>query len=276
MGNGDGIMGSNAGSSNNLARVSGSGSVWSNAAFLRVGLNGTGNRLVIEAGGLAQCDAGTVGDFGSASNNEALVTGPGSLWTNSSSLTIGSQARGNRLVVSNGAAVKSGTGGVGSFSNQVVVTGIGSVWSNQTFLFVGGASNRVEVSDGGWLACNDGSIGPGFGANSNTVVLTGSGSGWNNLAGLIVGQGGNGNVLIASNGATVLSSNATIGVNGSTANNNLALITGRGHVCGATGMISWWAASASATDCRWTTARRFCRATCLSGSTASRPTIVSP
>jgi T5SS/PEP-CTERM-associated repeat protein len=99
-------------------------------------------------------------------------------------------------------------------------------------LSVGGSSagNRAEVSEGGRLACTDGSIGVSFGANSNTVLLTGSGSRWNNAGNLIVGNGGNGNVLLASNGATVLSSNATIGVNGSTANNNLAIITGAGTI----------------------------------------------
>jgi T5SS/PEP-CTERM-associated repeat protein len=236
MGNNGGIVGNNAGASNNLARVTGSGSVWSNAFNVRVGFLGTGNRLLIEAGGSVHCDAGTVGDFGSASNNEALVTGPGSLWTNRSFLTLGNQAVRNRLVVSNGATVWSGTGLIGGVSaasnNQAVVTGAGSVWSNQTFLFLGGSSpgNRADVSDGGWLASNDGSVGQAFTANNNSVVLSGGGSGWNNLGGLTVGHGGNGNVLIASNGATVLSSNATIGALGSTANNNLALITGTGSL----------------------------------------------
>jgi len=228
-----GYLGRQPGSSNNFTLVTGSGSVWSNQFDMYVGFNERSNRLVIEAGGLAHCDNGYVGDFGSASNNEALVTGPGSLWTNRSFLTIGSQAGRNRLVVSNGATVWSGTGSVGgssAVSNQVIVTGAGSVWSNETFLYLGAGSvgSRVDVSEGGWLACNDGYIGSGFGANSNTVTLTGGGSGWNNLGGLVVGEAGNGNVLIASNGATVLSSNATIGVNGSTANNNLAVITGAG------------------------------------------------
>jgi T5SS/PEP-CTERM-associated repeat protein len=221
-----GYLGRQAGS--NFALVTGNGSVWSNQFDMYVGFNEHSNRLVIEAGGVVSCDSGYVGGFSSASNNEVLVTGPASRWTNRSSLTIGGQARGNRLVVGNGALVWSGMGTVGNVSNQVIVTGADSMWSNQGSLFVGGGSNRVDVSNGGWLACNDGYVGSGFGANSNTVVLTGSGSGWNNLGGLIVGEAGNGNVLLASNGATVLSSNATIGVNGSTANNNSVLLTGAG------------------------------------------------
>jgi len=226
--NRDARLGVNVSSSNNLALVTGVGSVWSNGIGLRVGNIAPGNRLVIEAGGLVIDDTGTVGDFNSASNNEALVTGPGSLWTNHSFLTIGNQIGRNQLIVSNGATVWSGTGSVGSSSNQVVVTGVGSVWSNQTFLLVGGAGDRVDVSDGGWLECNDGYVGQGFSANSNTVALSGVGSGWNNLAGLVVGDGGSGNALIASNGATVLSSNATIGASTSLGNNNFALLTGAG------------------------------------------------
>src|SRR6185436_14169326 len=78
--------------------------------------------------------------------------------------------------------------------------------------------------------CNDGYVGSGFTANSNTVVLTDGGSGWNNLGNFFVGDGGSGNVMIASNGATVLSSNAFIGASTSLGNNNFALLTGAGTV----------------------------------------------
>jgi len=226
-----GTVGNTASANNNLALVTGGGSVWSNALNLFVGFSGPDNRLVIESGGLVHCDTGYVGDFSGASNSEALVTGPGSLWANRSILTIGSQSGFNRLVVSNGATVWSGTGVMGGSvsNNRVVVTGAGSLWSNQTLLYLGGGSagNRADVNDGGWLACNDGTIGSGFSAHNNTVVLTGSGSGWNNLAGLIVGDGGSGNVLMAINGATVLSSNATIGASTSLGN-NYVLLSGAG------------------------------------------------
>jgi T5SS/PEP-CTERM-associated repeat protein len=231
--NQNGDVGGNATASNNLALVTGSGSVWSNASNLRVGALSPGNRLVIESGGLVRSAGGTVGQSGSASNNSVLVTGPGSVWTNDGGLLLGSQIGFNRLVVSNGAAVRSASGGMGSLaaavSNQVVVTGAGSLWNNQTTLFVGGNSvgNRADVNDGGWLVCSDGSVGLGFSGNSNTVVLSGA-SGWDNLGTLKVGDGGSGNMLIASNGATVLSSNAFIGANTSLGNNNLAVITGAG------------------------------------------------
>lgn len=47
-----GNLGQTAASSNNTARVTGSGSVWSNAAILFVGNLAPGNRLEIQDGGL--------------------------------------------------------------------------------------------------------------------------------------------------------------------------------------------------------------------------------
>jgi T5SS/PEP-CTERM-associated repeat protein len=129
-------LGVDASSSNNFALVSGSGSVWSNATSLSVGNIAPGNRLVIEAGGRVDSDTGLVGDFNSASNNEAFVTGPSSLWINRSGLTIGSQIGRNRLVVSNGAAVWSGQGLIASLSNQVIIAGSGSSGATRRFCFL--------------------------------------------------------------------------------------------------------------------------------------------
>jgi T5SS/PEP-CTERM-associated repeat protein len=56
-----GVLGRDTRSSNNLVRVTGSGSVWSNSADLFVGNLLPGNRLVIEAGGLVSSDEGYVG-----------------------------------------------------------------------------------------------------------------------------------------------------------------------------------------------------------------------
>ena len=226
-------VGVNAGSTGNLVRVTGPGSVWSNSASLGLGNFAPRNRLVIDDGGLVYSGSGVVGGFGSASNNEALVTGPGSLWTNNGSLTIGNLIGFNRLVVSNGAAVRSvssAMGGSGAISNRAVVTGPGSVWSNRTTLVLGASSvgNRADVSAGGWLAAGDAWIGSASTGNSNTVVLTDSGSGWNTLGTLYVGDVGSRNLLLASNGATVLSSNAFIGASASLGNSNRAIVTGAG------------------------------------------------
>ena len=183
------ILAQTAASSNNSVLVTGNGSVWSNSVLI-IGSLGPSNRVLVEAGGLMYSDYGTVGSLGAGTNNEVVVTGPGSLWTNRFDLQIGGQRPFNRLIVSNGAAVRSDTAVVGStgasISNQVFITGAGSVWSNQTALYVG-FSNRVEVSDGGWLAGGHGSLVVG-----STVVVRDNGSGWNNRANLIVGENGRG------------------------------------------------------------------------------------
>lgn len=229
-----GYLGQQLGSSNNLARVTGSGSVWSNQFYLTVGGNDRSNHLIVEAGGLVTCSDGIVSGSSSSGNNEMLVTGPGSLWNSRFFLFLGDVAGRNRLVVSNGATVWSGGSILGNLSpassNQVIVTGSGSMWTNESSLSLGESSsgNRVEVSAGGQLASTDGYIGLNAGANNNTVLLTGVGSTWNNLASLMVGYNGSGNVLIASNGASVFSEiGGVIGFN-STAISNTAIVTDPG------------------------------------------------
>jgi len=59
----------------------------------------------ISNGGSLRSGGCSIGSSGSASNNEALVTGPGTVWTNSGDIFVGGVGKGNRLVVSNGAMV---------------------------------------------------------------------------------------------------------------------------------------------------------------------------
>jgi T5SS/PEP-CTERM-associated repeat protein len=231
---GTGVLGRESSSSNNGVTVTGNGSVWTNAGNLFVGNRLPGNRLAIEAGGMVSCNEGSVGVGVGANNNEVVVTGPGSLWNNRSFTTfIGSSGHSNRLVVSNGASVRSVAGSVGdnSAGNQVVVTGAGSTWSNLALTLGTGpfsTGHRVDVSDGGGILTGTGTIGNfGFG---NTVFLKDAGSVWNSRGDLNVGNGGSANVLIASNGATVLSSNAFIGLLNASAINNLAVVTGAGSL----------------------------------------------
>jgi T5SS/PEP-CTERM-associated repeat protein len=228
-----GNLGGQPGGSNNLVVVTGDGSVWTNSSDVNVGVGERGNRLVIEAGGLVAGDNGRVGAGGFGSN-EALVTGPGSLWSSRTDLAVGLNPPNNRLVISNGAAVAAGRNGrVGpstpATNNVVLVTGAGSLWSSQFELHLGEASgwNRVEVNSGGRVVSSNSYVGNLGG--SNFALVTGTGSVWSNRADLYVGLSSSANQLVASNGATVLSSNATIGLNAG-AINNLAVVTGAGSV----------------------------------------------
>ena len=73
----------------------------------------------------------------------AIVTDPGSVWSNLSDLYVGRYGAGNQLVVSNGGAVviinESGYLGyaVSSSNNVAVVTGTNSLWTNSSLLSVG-------------------------------------------------------------------------------------------------------------------------------------------
>src|SRR5262249_54906668 len=73
----------------NQALISGTGSLWTNQADLYVGTSSAGNVMTI-SNGAAVCDTnGIIGNNSSAPSNTVVVTGSGSLWTNSSTLTVG-------------------------------------------------------------------------------------------------------------------------------------------------------------------------------------------
>src|ERR1043166_2105115 len=106
-----------------------------------VGSNTYLNALVIQNSGGLTNNNGYIGFETGGSNNVAVVTGTGSVWSNLFDLYVGYAGAGNQLVVSNGGAVFNGSVGfLGrlSFSsgNAAVVTGTGSIWSNQSDLRV--------------------------------------------------------------------------------------------------------------------------------------------
>jgi T5SS/PEP-CTERM-associated repeat protein len=96
-----GYVGSAPSASNNMVTVSGSGSVWNNSNILFVGTSGSGNKLMITNGGRVVSASGYVSNSSSVSNM-VTVTGPGSIWTNSSGLYMGDYGDGNSLIIING------------------------------------------------------------------------------------------------------------------------------------------------------------------------------
>ena len=114
------IIGSNAVSSNNAVLVTGGSSLWTNSGSITVGSGGSGNSLVISNGGKVASLLAYIGSTG-ASNNSVLVTGTGSLWTNSvSSITnivyVGYYGAGSSLTVADGGTVVASGIGIGTFS----------------------------------------------------------------------------------------------------------------------------------------------------------------
>jgi T5SS/PEP-CTERM-associated repeat protein len=163
---------------------------------------------------------GIIGVF--SSNNSALVTGAGSLWTNSGDLYVGNEGSGNSLVISNGGRVANTIGYIGdqpnSSNNSVLVTGSNSLWTNSGDLFVGlqGSGNSLVISNGGTVASGEGYIGAV--SSNNSALVTGAGSLWTNSGNLYVG-----NSLVISNGGTVASG---VGYIGLLSSNNSVLVTG--------------------------------------------------
>jgi T5SS/PEP-CTERM-associated repeat protein len=250
-----GIIGLSSGASNNSVLVTGSGSAWNNGGDLLVGWGDSGNTLTVSNGGAVTSRqvnyGGAIGFNAGSSNNNVMLTGNGSSWSNSGDLLVGVSGSGNSMVITNGGTVANGQvnyGGVigfnaGSSNNSVVVTESGSTWSNSGDLLVGvsGSGNSMVISNGAMVANGQVNYGGVIGLNSNStgnsVLVTGSGSTWNNSSNLIVGYDGSGNSLAIESGGKVttdasyapwgVSVGAILGFNAGSSNNSV-LVTGSG------------------------------------------------
>ena len=171
-------------------------------------------------------------------NVTVLVTGTGSVWSNSAILYFGDILGGCKLSITAGGNVLDGSGLIGSSSansNTITIADPGSVWSNDYGFFAGyqGLGNALTISNGGAVVDSTGWIGFVAGADSNTVTMTGAV--WSNSNDFIVGGEGFGNTLIIAGGSAVLDSNGYIGSNN---NNNAVTVIGTGSIWTNTGNLS--------------------------------------
>ena len=132
----------------------------------------SGSSLVISDGGTVAVASNSTIGFAVGSSNSVLVTGAGSLWTNSGTLTVGDYTGGSSLVISNGGNVLNTTGTIGNqanySNNSVLVTGTGSSWTNTSTLAVGrNGGGTLTVASGGSVASSGITI-----ASSNTATGT--------------------------------------------------------------------------------------------------------
>ena len=219
----------------------------SNAAALTVGSNNSGIGMVISGGGTVQNAAGTIGYTTTSSNNSVLVTGVGSLWSNSAALLVGNQGSGNSLVISNGGKVANVSGEIGSSNtssnNSVLVTGTGSLWTNgSTWTGNKGSGNSLVISNGAVVRDTFAYIGFATNSSNNSVLVTGSNSQLINATAVKLGYAGSGNSLVISNGARVSGINGTVGETTNTATNNLLMVTGTGSQLNLSGGMTFgWA-----------------------------------
>jgi T5SS/PEP-CTERM-associated repeat protein len=226
-----GYVGRNPGSDNNSVMVVGTNSVWTNNADLYVGCYGAGNSLVISNGGRVSDSWGLVGYAANSFNNQALVTGAGSVWSNAATACVGDFGYSNSLVISNGGRICDDMGLLGydtnSFGNQALVTGAGSVWSNVTAVFVGylGSSNRLVIGDGGLVTGYWGLIGEADFTSSNNTALVETGGVWRSHE-LVVGDAGPHNTLLVE-GGSVYATNMIVGNVPPSCNNLVQLDSGQ-------------------------------------------------
>jgi T5SS/PEP-CTERM-associated repeat protein len=221
FGGGAGAIGVDSNSINNSVLVSGNSSLWHNSGDLYIGVSGSSNRLTIANGGVVVNTNGLIGaDGGSGGglSNFVIVTGAGSLWSNSTSVVVGDMngASSNNLFITSGGWVISDNGLVGSSAassnNAVFVTGSGSLWTNSSDLYVGGfgSYNSLVIANTARVMNAGGYIGWGLGALNNLVAVTG-GAVWTNSGGLFVGNYGSFNILVITNSSQVFNNDGHIG-----------------------------------------------------------------
>jgi len=210
----------------NTALITGASSLWSNASNFYVGNCGSYAQLIVSNGGGVISSNVFIAEVSKWSNCSAVITGSGSYWSNTGTLTIGSVANrgnnpssGNSLLIADGGHVTDSNAVIANstnfFSNSVTVTGAGSLWSNSGTLTIGavGARNSLIISNGGRVVSQVGFIGASNTSTGNTVLITGNGSLWSNAGTLTIGDQGSGTITLA-DGGRILTSEIIIGTNG--------------------------------------------------------------
>jgi T5SS/PEP-CTERM-associated repeat protein len=244
---GNSTLGNNAGANSNLVTVTGGGSTWTNGGSITVGSQGSYNQLTIANGGTVLSADAQIGHYASGpggTGNVVLVTGSGTLWTNSG-LTVGGSGLLSQLLITEGGRVATASSftigsNAGSSNNLVLVTGSNSLWKSggvTTYFGSSGSRNQLVVSNGGTLVTSPSSslvIADQASAVGNSLLLSDRGSIWTNTAGLTLGRNGSFNQVVVSNGATVVGAAVTLG-NFAGSTGNVLVVTGNGSTWGSSG-----------------------------------------
>jgi T5SS/PEP-CTERM-associated repeat protein len=221
--------------------ISGVTSNWS--GVYTIGDTNFADVLLIENSGVLSNSFAYIGRTASSTNNSVLVTGSGSVWVNTLSLTVGFEGTGNSMVISNGGQVVDAGCNLGdeggSSNNFVLVIGPGSVWTNNGGLSIGapgaGAGNQLLVSGGACVFSTSGLVNsPG----TIGVSITGTGSIWSMTGGLVVGVANGTNTLTVSDGAQLLDASGEMGEDGGVIYGNAVLVTGSGSVWSNSGTLT--------------------------------------
>ena len=114
--------------------ITGVGTQWTNSSDFAMGRLGSSNHYLISGGAALQNQVGYIGYDVTSSNNDATVSGVGSVWVNASSLAVGQSGSGNTLYVENGGEVRCAQMTIGVNSSSV--------------------SNRVQITNGRLIVTN--------------------------------------------------------------------------------------------------------------------------
>ncbi|MFO0837408.1 MAG: autotransporter-associated beta strand repeat-containing protein [Phycisphaerae bacterium] len=208
----NGSIGNATSSAGSAVKVSGAGSSWAHTLELSVGDGGPGS-LRIEAGGNVSNASGRIGVLNSGNGN-AVVTDAGSLWTNSSFLTVGYLGGTGSLSILNGAGVTSGQASIGNSngSGAALVDGSGSTWTVGGTLGLGfNGTGTLQIANGASVSCLQASLGFGVGSTTTTTI-TGAASHLNcGLIGISMSDSGASSTLNLLGGIASIDGNITDG-----------------------------------------------------------------
>jgi T5SS/PEP-CTERM-associated repeat protein len=199
---------------------------WSSLTKPQIGYTGVGT-LAVDGGSQLTSGSSRLG-LNAGSNGTATVTGAGSKWTVSNTLSVGYSDGSGTLRVEAGGQVSSYLGYLGcntSSTGTATITGAGSAWTNSSTLWVGDSgTGSLRVEAGGQVSNTFGYLGYNAGS-TGTATINGAGSKWTNSSRLYVGHSGS-CVLRVEAGGQVSNTAGDLGYNaGST---GTATITGAG------------------------------------------------
>ncbi len=226
-------IGNMSGANLNNFEISNSASAFTQT--IKLGGEGSTNKLIIIQGGLLNTSTGYVGAAAKSRNNTVLVDGTNSIWTNSAALFIGETGTLNQVTISNTAKLFANSITLGNQSggstNQIILSDSGSILQSDTSLIIGnsGSSNRLSILNNALAQSSNSYFGLSSGSKLNSALISGSGSVWTNSGLFSVGESGILNQVTISNGGAVYASSIKIG-NAATANTNSILFSGTGSL----------------------------------------------